>query len=1049
MSPGTRMLAGAGGGVNWASSVKKSADFFSGDLDFATNKWIDQSDKKNDATLVGGYCVEVLNDITITLQTARVGATITKVNDSASLTDGIAVDGSGNITIDFSELSVIANKIWNIFLSTGEEFRFTTGAGLYIYAANNYGAISGTENTEWAWSTTNEAHLNLRYGFSKYPYSPSSYKSSWDYRNVTYRIGDRIEAEWEGIMLSSAGVLFNLIKPSSIAGAIGTYHFMIRIDRTTGRLYFGSREAVRFWIYLGSTNLGIKHKVKVVFNGGSIDVSENYDIYYNDNLLTGERTAFTTTWDKSSNTWAGNGEGNPVIAVRNYSLKRNNQLTWLIKDGLYFQGLMSTNPPTFIHVPVFDNLDAFGFTPTNPAYVDAHNKAETKIKMTETAGLIACDLNDYLFTAGVANALNMSEMYSSLENKIQCDNSDARYVKNIVVSSEAIDLHKNLNGYEPDKLYSSIRVDTDGEDEENPGGDLTHLSTLLEETSAKINIHVSTAFALSTEGWGRWMLNGKMSVGIHAMPPAFWKYANYLEGKWAYDNSTAAEIADGTVIENQGMIGYAYGGYNPPKASIEYVHSGWGIAYPDGITPQDTDDNEDWWEWVIDAYISRISTYNGKLISITELGSSPKGWSLWHPEVMKMFYEKTAQRIGFAGESLDLQDDLENDKSIFSGSLNASIVEDAGVKCQKLTGTGGIAYGQISLGTITAPEYYDIEFMAKSTAGSLFPLDKIILYTGGITHSVSFAANITIDSYSNTNPCLANTWYKIRIHCNTEGKRELRIYNESGDTIYISRYAMGAIWQDILTIHNTDCDTLIKNVKIRTYCYAGQSMYNNNISSYTVGDTAAQQVVKMKGVTLHQLQDSNSINQYFNHWIKDPEVKAADGTEDGVYRDRSYIILKELVEWCEDNGVEFVTEYDAKNLPVQTGRINQFRNSDLADQLWGLSGTIWGCIYATIDTGETLMFGSNIAKITTGKTIVRSIRYNRSGVKYLRFWLKGNIRISGLNFAYYTSVVNTGGVWKFVEIPYYIDNYRDVKDLLTITAIADSYFQKIEIDEKV
>jgi len=189
------------------------------------------------------------------------------------------------------------------------------------------------------------------------------------------------------------------------------------------------------------------------------------------------------------------------------------------------------------------------------------------------------------------------------------------------------------------------------------------------------------------------------------------------------------------------------------------------------------------------------------------------------------------------------------------------------------------------------------------------------------------------------------------------------------------------------------------------------------------------------------------INQFFGHRVLDPAEKAEDGTTQGIL-DRSYNGLKALFDWLNNNGVQWMNEYDLRYMENETRRINHAKNGDFNDELLGLTGEIWGYSTMTVDAGETLKVGKKVAKLANGAVVQRVLRYNRPGVKYLRFWLKGNVRIQGLNLRSYASTINTGGVWKYYEIPYWIGDNNLLLEVIYINALADSWFQKLEIDEK-
>jgi len=1046
MSPGLGLglspVFGRRGGL---SQYKSSMAFWSGDIDSDNRLWLDQSGNDNHASLVETACVLFVNDVTITLTTPATGASVVAVNESADNVGGVSVS-SGNIVIDVSELIVTDNKIWSIELSDGQLFILQSVSSPYIWSASTMGTIGGTQDTDWSHSTSDNAYpYHLVNGFSKLPISLSGWKVSHDNRDLSYQRGMMVETEWEGVLFSSSGGLFEFMTPLNLAGAGTTYNLVCFVNRTTGIIYFGSRDVVRFSVSVG-INIPEKIKIKIVLTGDSVESSDNWQVYYNDTLVP-TKTASAHTFDRAFITWAGNGSGNPVIAVKNYSIKTNNRINYIIYNGRPFSGLVITEPTDYIYIPSFDNIsDAVSLSLTNIAISQTHNKAETKIKLPEVATLIAADPKEFLFTAGSSNVINLSEMYSSYDNKVHCDNSKINYIKNFIVTTEAIDLSSFINGYYPLPLLSSIRNDVGGEDDSQ----VSHLSQLMRETGAKATIHTTLLGFNATENdWMALMLQNRMAVAIHDFAPAFWQYGDYVEGKLAYDNATPTEITNGVVTENQGLISNDYGGYTTSKAKIEWLYGATGLAYPDDTPPQDTDGNSMWWEYVIDAATILIGQYNGVISGFSPVGALPSGYNQYHPIVKKLLYEKIyTNSFKNYGEYIAYEDSFEDDVNDFTGD-GLSIVTDGSSKCLKIAGVGGTAYASLLVDGIGKMGDIELELWVKSTSGAYAPFDMMGFYNKSNTHSIAFTTSVFVyGKNEGINPCIIDTWYKIILTSGSFGRKEIRIYNEALNLVFISRTSVGdQRFDDKFIIYNTNIDTLIKGVKVSGRPTSPLSFNNNSWEDYKIGDTYAEHLAKKKRAAAHimYLRPFN-INQYYGHRVYDVETKAADGTVDGIY-DRSYIGFKELHDWLNQYNVQDVNSYDAGNYVPISKRCNLIPNSSLSDELLGLSGEIWGLSNLDIDNVETLKYGDNIGLLTNGKSQLISHFYFRPGFKILRMYMKGNIRLDGDEFYYYGGVVDTSGAWVFVEIPFYINSNYSIVNNLYITALADTYIQKIEIDD--
>lgn len=161
-----RIIGKFDGEYSWSRFLQEQVAFISGNFDFVDKILTDQTDNNNDILLKGGNCINFINDVTITLHDAQVGASVIQLNDSTSDLNGISVNGSGHIEIDVSELT--NTKIWQFKLDTDDEFFLTGGTNSYIFCDSSlYGILGGTENVDWEWSTQDNYFRNLQYGYSQ------------------------------------------------------------------------------------------------------------------------------------------------------------------------------------------------------------------------------------------------------------------------------------------------------------------------------------------------------------------------------------------------------------------------------------------------------------------------------------------------------------------------------------------------------------------------------------------------------------------------------------------------------------------------------------------------------------------------------------------------------------------------------------------------------------------------------------------------------------------------------------------------------------------
>lgn len=1054
---------------NIATGVTQPAltdlEFWSDDFDFTNNLWLDKSGKDNHASLTGGFCIEILDDVTLTLLTAKIGATITKVNDSELLTSGVSVNGSGHIEFDFSELTVTANKIWNVFLSTGEEFRFTSGISPYVWASANRGVFGGTETTEWQWSTTDLAHLNLRYGFSKYPAAINKDRLTANYPTVPHSYPSENKAwkvSWTGNPFTDSSkykaVLFTWAGTTS-------YTYCCIVDRKNNKIRITNRNDATGEAVVNASELSGMISVRIEYNGNGFGTLTNHTLYLNDTLITLTPVSATNEDRASGPNYWGNGNQSSITlygVIRDYYWEINDVKFYGIKDGLLcdYNLQSGTYYPEWIYIPVFGELDALGGSVLNPAYDDAHNESETKIKLAEDADLISNDINNILFDGeGNANAIIITDLECNVGNKIHIDNHIDNKYYNLIVTNSEIDLGKFVNGYENKALEVYFRMD---------GAEETKLVDLLTEQDAKISVHGQ---GHTDAKFDDLFDAGQMRSSWHEIHPCFYRYKNYSEGLVAYNLASDESKAAEGVMENQGQIG-CYGTllerYELRSAYyiiVNLIHGTWGYPYPDGVTPSETDDNGDWWEWVLDAVIWWFEQNDRELDEISFLGSLPPGHYIgYHPEFLEMFYSKKSWPVDFDDFDLppiSLSDDLANDVSIFQGAENDSIVEDGGVKCQKLSGYETTAYGNLFIESGNWMNYliWKVEFFVKvlqTENGNPFSSISFMgAGTGGVINFEDEEIKIG-DSYTYDNPLELNTWYKIVLGAYTRDNYLLIIYQ--GDTCVLMSDAAGRLYNNLtFRIDATGVDVLIKDVDITAFSHrefrelqSGNIAVGSDVYSYTYADAVEEMKQEMA-----RKWANGEVPFLFTHYITDPAEKAEDGTAQGILN-RSYNLLTELAEFANDNDANWVYRDTEITYP---NRINHFINSNFLTTMYGYSGEIWGWKKSTNnivvnaeETAASSFDGTNIITLPLGESITNIVIFKTPGVKWLTFWVKGqfDVVINQYTTYEYRSQENqyTKVSYTKMRIPVIVeDNYCPIFQF-KITAVTETYLHKLILDDK-
>jgi len=976
------------------SSEEEDILFQSTYFDFNTNKWIDGSGNGYDADLVGGYCIEFLGNVTFTPEVSLSGLSVTQVN-RADTTTGVSIVGN-NLVFDYSALP--NKKIVSVTLSDGQEFKFTTGYSNYVFSANNYGILGGVEGIDWQWSTQDSLLLNLQEGCSIYPVviNQTYRRGLWAGSvNVIGTNNHAWEAYWEGFPLTSATAykvpIMTFYAPTS------TYVNSLLVDRADKTIAFGCRDG--FWIvkeYTG-TELDGWLKFRIVYNGCGAADSENYQIYFQDELLEMvDESSGAKTEDERTIAMCYWGFGNAAtslcrsVILKNVYYKIGGIYSYLIKDGIVFSDHICDEPTGYMSIPVFDGsssgeqLDALGKAPLNPSYINAHNGCEVKVKLPTEEALIAADINGILYTAGIPNELNLNQFYPSYGKKIFLDNHiNNAYYNLIVTAAESDTMEDYVNGFGVIPLRYHIRVDGIGATD----GDSPLFGTFVKEMNSgdySFRAQAHTGWDVTLDAvWLEQIALGNLTFAFHGITPSFWQFATYEEGYRAYLNGSPEEIANHNVQEDMGTIGAWYSKISSQALyNIELLHNDYGIPYPDGMTPSASDDNSLWWEWFLAATNIALrsrgeesgntsSTEAWHFIDTGILGDNP-GWLMYYTIFHQHLLHPTLRTHWFPApahwnrENYTYTDNLINGVSVFGAQYNCSVVEESSEDSsagwsvvQRMSGYADTAYGSFDLGEnkdwMEAPNL-EVSFKVKClrTTGNC-PVG--VIKFGYYDDSIDFQADTIypnkITSAIVDNPCVVGEWYEISLNRYGLGNLFLRIYSLDSDDkrdeclVFSKKITTinNALGEFLIECTGVDCD--IRDVSIKVifdgiwYDYPREMSlaisYDGNYLDYA---NEAELILDIKKYMLRNALRGKTMKLY-THYFQNPVVKAADGTLQG-FHDRSYHTMAEFVQWAQVNGWESLGMEEVLNEPLNTSRVNFIKNGDLRDDLCGLSGEVWG-----------------------------------------------------------------------------------------------------------
>ena len=1036
--------------------------FWSGNINAESRKWLDKTGKTTGIDIVDIPCIQIVNNVTITLNSPATGLTVVKVNEGDDI-NGITIS-SGNISITASSITILDKKIWSIELSDGQKFIFQSTVSPYFFSSNNFGIISGAENTDWLHSVSDSAYpYNLVYGYGKYPYFNVSTRS-FDPADFKLKKEQPYELYWQNFYFFFRPVI-------NIGGYIlegNTYCQALIYNSTLEKLYFTTRESNGISFQASVPFAQFKNRVvsiKINYNGNGVTLLSSYGVFVNgiEYTISPYTNASEDRTDNYLSGLAASGANDPRCIIINHYVKNSYSKKNVIINGVLFDTLIrstatyqSTIYPIYMEVPITTLI------PNNKlGYNNRYNGCTLKFKMPISSDIFNNDVNKILYTdATTPKKLNFNEIYPSYGGKIHCNNYNG--VKDFIITNQVLDLSSYLDGYVDASMYVGVRIDCEG----SLDADIPKLSELMDETDLMTDIHIVRVSTLDSD-YREKIASERMAVGIHDMNPAFWKYANSSEGTLAFANATAGEISGNVIDQYAGTLRSKTNLYSSLE-QIQQIHNTWGFPYPNGIEPQLTDNNEDWWQWVFDAYDFFVG--QNIISSFSYVGSLPsaEGINIMHKDVLSTIIDRYSKN-DYGDATYIYNAEITNDSIPFNGASNVSVVSDGDALVARMNGLGGVSYGNIK----NSKEWnlYDthiLEFKVKYTAtdGTYKPLSSIKIFNKEIT----FGSPVNYMGANYTNPFAINEWYSFKIICsrNSDFRSityskwfELRVYDSNGNCVLLPRVVRDTVTYDEefgIILYANGVDVLIKDVyiaginrgKINNYLWQDNVYVNCDRAGDGISyDTwlAAKLAESVRKISL------NRKIQLFSHMVKDPSIKNPDSTELGL-DDRSYNYLKSIVNTLKNNGVNFFNSrlLNNNNL-VKSGRINQALNGDFDKTFLGVAGEVWQSQFATVSSTETLassVDGTNIISMPSGNTIKYSLQFNSTGIHYVIFIWKGNIRVKFNDWNYLrndngqSNQLNTTS-YKYAKIPIYVDSVDRMYNL-ELFASGVVYLHKLRIE---
>jgi len=988
------------------SSLQSSMAIWLGDLDFANNKWLDKTGNTSGATLGGGNCILVTADLTVTLSTARIGATVSKVNGSATTT-GVTVNGSGHIAIANATIPS-PKKVASIELSTGEEFRFTAGAGRVAFASGDVGLISGTAGTEWSWSTIDSIHLNWKNGFSD-AYEMTDGASYLNFTTLAkINSASWFRLKWGNAVIntSSANAVFKLMDE--------TEAFPLNCVMT----YSGGNTLFDFGSY---TAAGYKD-VRCTKSGNYFAQYHTYEFEFDgvDKTALGSFTfkidgVAQTLTAAGGNTGSGNTttigfnnvSGNYSVCFWNYfKLESGTHNTMLILAGRS-SNLASAAMPIPL-IPSFNGTtDALGRSVTGSAATNFHNGCESWFKMPVDETIQANDVNSYLYTSTTPNALYSSAVFDVISTKkIVCNNTNRYAIQDFIVLKEAVSdsvltLINAYNSAPTGKLL--FRTDRTQDNQTYIGKTINTLTNYFEALDAAglkgSMIYPLVSFGPVAARHLSAFANGH-SFEMHDEVQLFFTFATYEDGKATYDNESAGNRTTYGLTTDMGKISGSI-----TVAEIERLHTASGLAYPGDVAPVGTDNNNVWWEYVIQAYKAWAASTGLTLTMFSPLGSAGNTYRAYHKELQDIIraefrtYSGTTLNGSGSGDVVSYTDSIDSSVIPFKGK-GLSIYNDGSLNWVKMAGYGGVANGVLNLGTLITGfdpirySNYVLQFQVKCTqVGSYMPLKKIVV--GGVATTFANAGNINVfANYNVTNTMAINTTYTIKIE-KIGGNHLLTVYSAAGAVLIASKKVVLTDPTRVIYFE-TDGDTLIRNISFEAFdrkgiLYLEGISFDGTYSDYLTANAGATWQTftdaSLKPEIVRDIMSGLNTQLFFHELGSFADI--SDTGLDNVRYGHSLDAMNRVITWAAANSVPVGNPATVVRAS-SSGRVNYFPNPKFEATKYGV--TIIDA--ANVSTEIAPDKSSAVYKIPTSTAKAFTMLLPSSGLYRFKFWMKGTAAVN-------------------------------------------------------
>ncbi len=237
--------------------------FWSSTFNFTTNVLTDKSGNANHVPMIGGYCVNFINDVTITLNPVQIGATITELNKSSVDLNGISINGSGNIEI--TQASLTDPKVYHFKLSTGDDFYLTGGDEKWVFSKLVlFGTLGGAVDTDWEQETQDNYFANQQRGFTlggDLPLNISYNMTTWGKRN--FATPDATTVQYTGINSVAFNSFFELQNLFESGG-----HYKAKITTWDSTENFGAGSDGLKVLYASASGVWLDDDGDLISNNG-------------------------------------------------------------------------------------------------------------------------------------------------------------------------------------------------------------------------------------------------------------------------------------------------------------------------------------------------------------------------------------------------------------------------------------------------------------------------------------------------------------------------------------------------------------------------------------------------------------------------------------------------------------------------------------------------------------------------------------------------------------------------------------------------------------